>query len=231
MKPAAQDDLAICSAILPLIMSWQDLDSAADVLSLDADPSELDGLLAAQGITLRQSIDESDDDWSVVTKLDACDVLSPDDLKAWTFETLHRLKPGGLLVLGGTVPEHTSFYRDEAYASPEAVAQIPHDAGFARACVISPDLNPSDRSLYSALYGASTKFAVVAQSDAFGKAFDVFSPGFLQLSALSVPRRFKLAEEELHARIHSSEVGLNKRVTQWEGVLSHAQATLRDQEK
>ncbi|WP_292294853.1 hypothetical protein [Marivita sp.] len=240
MKPASQEDLAICSAILPLILAWQGLDSAVDVLSLDAEPSGLDGLLAAQGITLRKSMNETHDGWSVITKFDACDALSLDDLEAWASETLHHLKPGGLLVLGGTVPEHAALHRPDAHASPEETAQVIHGAGFARARVISPDLAPDDRSLYSALYGASRKFAVVAQKHAFGKTFDVFSPGFLQISSLSASRRFKHAEEELHGRIHSGEVGLKQRINHldttfhtrasaFEGALSQAQTSLRNQ--
>lgn len=243
MNPTSRDDLAIQLEILPLVMSWKHLDGVVEVLSLDANQNGWDVLLAGQGINLYKSIDETRE-WSVITKFDACDVIAPDSLKAWASENLQSLKPGGILILGGTLPEHGAFTRDQAHASPETVAQIIHDVGFARARVISPDLAPNDRSLYSALYGASRKFAVVAQKHAFGKAFDLFSPVFLQMSSLSASKRFKRAEEELHARIHSSEARLNNRITRLDtkfhaktcalqetlsGHINQAQATLRDQ--
>lgn len=216
MDPVSEDDLAIRSAALPFVVSWKDIDYDAEVLSLDADQHGWDVLLAGQEIQLRTSADASQDQWSVITRFDACDVVATDDFKAWAAKLLQSLKPGGLLIVGGSLPANASNF-NQLY--PETVAQILRDAGFTRASALSPSIEPGNKSLQSALYATSRKFAIIAQKHAVGKKFDVFSPNFLQLCALSPQSRFKRAEEELHTRIHAGETELNKRITHIDSVL------------
>ena len=210
MKSPSLDDLAIQSAVLPFVVSWKDIDDDAKVLSLDTHQRGWDVLLTGQGIKLQTDKETRADQWSVITQFDACNVVSLDDLKAWASGHLRSLKPGGFLIVGGTLPSQTEVKFDLSY--PETVTRILQDAGFVRARAISPSLDPGNKTLHSALYETSRKFAIIAQKHAVGKSFDIFSPSFLRLLELTPQTRFRHAEDELHVRIHKGETKLHERI-------------------
>jgi hypothetical protein len=221
------DAIAVQNATLPFVMPWKDLDPHFNVVSLDAATQGWDMLLAGQGISLRTGMDQVPKDCSVATGFDILDTLTPKALGTWASKAEQAFRPGGLLVLGGINPEHPETRKGALF--PTEVAQILKESGFARVRVIQPLLTPDDASLFSALYGMSQEYAVVAQTDAYGKAFDVFSSAFAEASVSPTKERIKQAE----ARIKQAEAALHDRIRHDETALHdrihRAEAALHDQ--
>lgn len=225
------DAVAVQNATLPFVMPWKDLDPHFNVVSLDAATQGWDMLLAGQGVTLRTGIDQVPKDCSVATGFDILDTLTPKALGIWASKAEQAFRPGGLLVLGGSNPEHPETRKGALF--PTEVAQILKKSGFARVRVIQPLLISDDTRLFSALCGMSQKYAIVAQTEAYGKAFDVFSSAFAETSVSPTKERIKRAEAALHDRIKQAEAALHDRVQHAETALHdrihRAEAALHDQ--
>lgn len=225
------DVMALKSAALPFVMPWKDLDPHFEVVSLDAATEGWNILLAGQGIRLRSGSDDVPEGCSVATGFERLDALTPDALGIWASKVVHAFRPGGLLVLGGTNPEHNETCKDGLFAAE--AAQIIKKSGFARVRVIHPASTSDDTSLFSALYGMGSKYVIIAQTQAYGKPFDVFSTVFADTPTFSAEDRFRYAEAALHHRIEHGQASLHDRVTHAEAALhdriTHAEVVLHDQ--
>lgn len=210
--------LAVQSAVLPFARVWKTLDPALQVVSLESPQESWRQLLAGQGIGLSEDTVPPSQEAAVLTGFGVLDTHDADTLESWAAETVPMLRPGGLLVLGGANPEHPRFGHRGLF--PAAAVRALRRAGFARVCVIRPGPPPEDTGLSAALYGGSEAYAVVAQTEAFGKAFDIFSPVFLDASARSPQDNLRRAEDALLGRIHHAEARLSARVAQIETALT-----------
>lgn len=223
--------LAVQSAALPFVQVWKGLDPALEVVSLETPQNGWKQLLAGQGIGLREGADQIPQATAVATGFDRLDTHTAETLESWAVEARRTLRPGGLLVLGGANPEHPQSGHQGLF--PAAAVRALSQAGFARVCLIRPVLTPGDTSLSSALYGGCEAYAAVAQTQAFGKAFDVFSPVFLETSTASPTDSLRRAEEAFLGRIGHVEAILNVRITDTENAalerLRHTETTLQNQ--
>ncbi len=221
--------LAVQSAVLPFARVWKTLDPALQVVSLESPQESWRQLLAGQGIGLSEDTVPPSQEAAVLTGFGMLDTHDADTLESWAAETLPMLRPGGLLVLGGANPEHPQSGHRGLF--PAAAVRALRQAGFARVRVIRPGPPAGDTSLSSAFHGGSETYAVVAQTEAFGKAFDVFSPVFLDASATSPQDNLRRAEDALQGRIHHA-TSLNARITEIETALrarlEHSENSLRD---
>jgi hypothetical protein len=199
----SKDAMVVQGAILPFVMPWQGLDPNFEVVSLDVGPQEWATLLAGQGIGLRIGSDLVPKDCSVATGFDTLNTMTPQALGTWASEVVQVFRPGGLLVLGGTNPDHPESRNKGLF--PTEVVQILKKSGFARVRVIQPISSSEEASLFSALYPNSKIYAVVAQTEAYGKAFDVFSAAFSDAPVFPLQDCFRHAEAALNHRIHRSE--------------------------
>lgn len=211
------DSLAVQSTVLPLILPWLDIDPNLQVISLDPTPNGWDTLLKAQGIALRNGIDDDMGDCSVITGFDALDALDEAGVERLAADLLRRLKPGGILVLGGHNPEHPTL--GAAGLLPARAADTINRTGFARSRVLIPALTPGDKSLSAALCGMGRRYAIAAQVPAQGKAFDIFSFAFAAAAAHSVPQRLRAAEAHLQTRITDGDSRLEARLVSAETAL------------
>lgn len=218
------DATALYSAALPFVMPWKTLEPHLEVVSLDGVEPAWERLLAGQDIGLRQGSDQVPRDCMVATGFDKLDGLTPQTFRPWAAAAVLALRPGGLLVLGGGDPQ--SSLRGDGGLAPAEAARILRAAGFARVRLLHPPLHPEDTSLLSALHGAGERYAVVAQTAATGKAFDIFSAVFATAPLQPQQDRLRRAEASLHHQMHHSihqvEANLRQRLDQAETAL-HAQ--------
>lgn len=214
------DATALYSAALPFVMPWQTLEPHLEVISLDGVEPAWERLLAGQGIDLRQGSDQVPEDCTVAAGFDKLDGLTPQTFKPWAATAVLALRPGGLLVLGGIDPQ--SGLGGGGLAPAEA-ARILLAAGFARVRLLYPPLHPEDTSLLSALNGSGERYAVVAQTAATGKAFDIFSTVFATAPLHPQQDRLRRAEAALHHQMHHNthqvETNLRQRLDQAETAL------------
>ncbi|KIN70143.1 hypothetical protein Z945_3746 [Sulfitobacter noctilucae] len=226
--------LAVQSAVLPFVRVWQALDPGFEVLSLESPPDGWKQLLTGQGIALREGAGAAGNippDTAVVSGFAVLDAHDAQSLESWARKALSALRPGGLMVLGGCNPD--PLRASQRGLLPVAAEQALSAAGYARVCVIRPDINLGENSLSAALFGGSEAYAVVAQAPAFGKDFDVFSPVFLEVSSATPRALLRRAEDALLGRINHAEARLHDRITHvdttFQERLQHSETALREQ--
>lgn len=213
------DAVAVQGAVLPFVRAWKDLDEELVVVSLDTDGDDWSTILAGQGIALRSET-LIPPNCAVATGFDTLNTLSSETLRQWAVEQVKCLRPGGLLILGGVNPKHPNAHKTTLF--PDEAANILKASGFARVQVVRPCLKTGDQSLAAAIYGMGREYAVVAQRDAYGKDFDVFSMVFADAAAQSRQVQLKHAEAHLHARFNADLERVHTHLTGLEITLNHS---------
>lgn len=210
------DSTPLQTAALPFILPWKGRDPALEVVSLGAAPEGWERLLGGQGIASRGGAGEVPAGCRVAAGFDRLDSLTETTLATWAEAALAAFDPGGILVLGGTLPGAAPAGR--AALSPQRAAHLLKAAGFARCRILGP---------------AEPLYAVVAQAPALGAAFDVFSPVFLATpppsgttpaaeAEAALGQRLRQLENDLRARADRAEATLHDR-------LHRAETRLEDQ--
>lgn len=232
--PTRAGAMDVQAAVLPFVIPWLGLNPDVEVLSLDAIPSDRDTqntdipasntqdtdapgagaqgwapLLAGLGIPLVRAPDPLPQGCAVLTGFDLLDRLTPEALGVWATQAAKALCPGGLVLLGGTFqhPYHA-----------ERQLQILEEKGFSRSRLILSAPQGAGHPLVLALDATGQRYAIVAQTPAHGKAFDVFSPAFL--AAPVSPLRTRASQIQTHWE-DSIYAHVNTEVTVLHGRISH----------
>lgn len=192
---------ALYSAALPFILAWKEIDTALRVVSLDACENmtrPLHMLLAGQGISLAHLADSTDPipyDSAVVTGIQYLNETAQDpdaDNIGLRIQTLlHTLRPGGILILGGSgsIPgPHRALYPATSQTDRNALIKAAIDHGYAKAGIIPCPQSTKTDTINQHTGERPESYALIAQKPAFGVKFDVFSKAFFHLERVSQNR-------------------------------------------
>jgi len=169
---------ALCGAVLPFLLPWKQLDPSLKVADLGKTGTDWKMLLGGQGVEVSADVTGVPDGAAVVTGFSHLDTVPLQDLPLWLERARSAMRPGGVLILGGSNPEHPEVSQE--LPLPGQMVRVFRDAGFARVREIfpSPIAESGSPSLEAVFYGISPVYAVVAQAPARGGRFDLFSPAF-----------------------------------------------------
>ncbi|KIN69846.1 hypothetical protein Z946_212 [Sulfitobacter noctilucicola] len=212
------------AAALPFVMPWKTLAPALEVVSVDPASDVLWArLLEGQGIPLKTGSGPLPQDCAVITGFGRLESGTPHTLASFVAQATQALRPGGLLVLG-RAPRHQMQDGDTGITPADAI-RILKDAGFARLRMIHPAPPPPDDTGFCATMDSRDTCLIVAQTQAYGKAFDVFSPVFCTTPVAPEPDymvHLKQAQAAWHDRLHHVESSLQDRINVLNDRLSHS---------
>ncbi|OSQ45276.1 hypothetical protein [Marivita geojedonensis] len=221
----AVDAMAVHAAILPFVTAWTEMDPDLEVISSKTDG--WDNILAGLGIRMRTGFDQLPEHCAVITDFDALDRLPRDELKAWALTLVQRCRPGAILVLGGDNPNHPE-------APTGTLPQIEgveflRAAGVERIRIIDPIVDTTDERFLSDLYGISRRYAIVGQTKAYGKPFDVFSAPFSMAPEIPSLDRIKRADLRLQQHFFDVDAKVQDVDSTLQNRLCHLDSALQKQ--